>query len=276
MSMAIDRQFIFSAHKLQDYLDCERRFELKYLAQQQWPAIRSEPVYELEQQIQLGEQFHLFAQQFFSHIPEEAIQSQIRDAQLAQWWQEFVPFARNFLDHDCFAEHRISFQLEQRRFIAILDLLVIHKNGDYKILDWKTNKKKPGSAQVKKSIQSRLYPLLLLLSEEKRTGSPKIDPNKIEMTYWFANYPHNPESFRYSNFQFQEDLSFIQELIQRITSLQRGEFQKTSVIERCKFCQYRSLCERGSAAGSMTDLEDDIWDEEIEDIDFSQIGEIAF
>ena len=37
--MKPENDFIFSAHNLQDYLDCPRRFELKYILKQPWPAI---------------------------------------------------------------------------------------------------------------------------------------------------------------------------------------------------------------------------------------------
>ena len=51
--------FIFSANNLQDYLDCPRRFELKYILKQNWPAITSQPVQEMENKILMGNRFHL-------------------------------------------------------------------------------------------------------------------------------------------------------------------------------------------------------------------------
>jgi len=274
--LEISNQFTFSAYKLQDYLDCERRFELKYLLKQQWPAIRSEPIYELEQQMQLGQQFHLFAQQFFSNIATGEIQKQINDETLSLWWDNFVPFAKNLLSQEYDAEHKISIKLNNMRFIAILDLLIIDKNMKYAIIDWKTNKKKPSSQQIKNSIQSRLYPLVLFLSENERISPNHISPDQIEMLYWFANFPDQIESFQYSNYQYQEDLTFLQELIQKISQKKPGEFLKTTRTQSCKFCQYRSLCERGTIAGSQDNPEVDIWNEEIVDIDFSQIGELEF
>ncbi|MHB8133455.1 MAG: PD-(D/E)XK nuclease family protein [Anaerolineaceae bacterium] len=274
--MEINNQFTFSAYKLQDYLDCERRFELKYLLKQQWPAIQSEPIHELEQQMQFGQQFHLFAQQFFSNIPTEEIQKQVDNETLNSWWGNFVPFAKSLLTKEYFAERKIGIKLSNTRFIAILDLLVIDKKNTYTIIDWKTNKKKPSSQQIKNSIQSRLYPLVLFLSENERISPNKISPDQIEMIYWFANFPDKMETFKYSNYQFEEDLSFFQEIIQKISLKKTGEFLKTTRTQLCKYCQYRSLCERGTTPGSLDNPEDEIWNEEILDIDFSQIGEVEF
>ena len=269
-------QFIFSAYKLQDYLDCERRFELKHILKQSWPAIQSEPVQLLEQQMQMGEQFHLLAQQFFTNIPEALIEKQIEHDQLAAWWKNFLKFSRNYLNEIHFAEYKIGYKLNDFRLTAIYDLLVIEKNKKYTIIDWKTNKTKTKSHQIKQTIQSRLYPLLLVLNGENFPNTNRIDPEQIEMIYWFANFPDQPEFIQYSSYQFQEDLDFIKSLINQISSKNIGEFLKTDHTQLCNFCKYRSLCERGTSAGLLDELEEELWQEHIIDIDFSQIGEIEF
>ena len=53
--MPLADNFIFSANNLQDYLDCPRRFELKYILKQNWPAITSQPVLEMENRISNGQ-----------------------------------------------------------------------------------------------------------------------------------------------------------------------------------------------------------------------------
>jgi hypothetical protein len=60
--------FVFSANSLQDYQDCPRRFELKYLLKQSWPAVESEPVLEFEHKVQLGSQFHQLVYQYLNGI----------------------------------------------------------------------------------------------------------------------------------------------------------------------------------------------------------------
>jgi hypothetical protein len=45
----------------------------------------------------------------------------------------------------------------------------------------------------------------------------------------------------------------------------------------CRFCVYRSLCERGTAAGSLDDVDYRDFETEIEvDLDFEQIAEIEY
>jgi hypothetical protein len=153
---------------------------------------------------------------------------------------------------------------------------VIEKNKKYTIIDWKTNKTKTKSHQIKQTIQSRLYPLLLVLNGENFPNTNRIDPEQIEMIYWFANFPDQPEFIQYSSYQFQEDLDFIKSLINQISSKNIGEFLKTDHTQLCNFCKYRSLCERGTSAGLLDELEEELWQEDIIDIDFSQIGEIEF
>jgi hypothetical protein len=41
--------FQFSQGSLQDYVDCRRRFQLRYLDQLAWPAVEAEPLLEHEQ-----------------------------------------------------------------------------------------------------------------------------------------------------------------------------------------------------------------------------------
>ena len=41
--MSILPNFVFSQSSLQDYVDCARRFELRYIDELRWPAVVAEP-----------------------------------------------------------------------------------------------------------------------------------------------------------------------------------------------------------------------------------------
>jgi hypothetical protein len=100
----------------------------------------------------------------------------------------------------------------------------------------------------------------------------------IQMVYWFAGFPEQPEKFSYDRKQYNADNAFLTKLVQEISNLNEAGFNLTPDTARCRFCVYRSLCDRGVKAGAL----DEIWDtfdpestREVE-IDFDQIAEIEF
>ena len=268
----------YSQSNLQTFLDCQRKFELKYLRRQIWPAIQTEPILLIEEHIKNGNQFHLMAQQFFTGLQPDVILSQTNNQILQDWWISFLKFAHQFENHHCQPEVFISSNLKTRRFVGIFDLLVFSPGEKYYIIDWKTNNHKPGRSILEKHIQTRLYPLLLTLAGDQWNNNKKIEPHQIEMIYWFTNDPENPESFLYSQQQVEEDLEFFHHLVEIIEKTKPNEFQLTENEKMCKFCQYRSLCNRGIKPGSIQEegaVDLDLFAEEIIDLDIEQIGEIS-
>ena len=61
--MPLPPDFHFSQGNLQDYSDCPRRFQLRYLLELAWPAVEAEPADEFETRIRDGEAFHRMVQQ---------------------------------------------------------------------------------------------------------------------------------------------------------------------------------------------------------------------
>src|SRR5512143_2637063 len=86
-------RFEFSQSSLQDYVDCRRRFQLRYLQRVAWPAIQAEPAREFERHIQRGERFHRLAQQYLVGVPVEKLDRMASadvDENLQRWWQNFI------------------------------------------------------------------------------------------------------------------------------------------------------------------------------------------
>ena len=99
----------------------------------------------------------------------------------------------------------------------------------------------------------------------------------MELVYWFSNAPQQPERFPYSASQHQENLAYMAGLIGRIQSASEADFFLTQDENACRFCVYRSLCDRGAEAGALPDLTSFEADaSEFIELDFDQIGEIEF
>jgi hypothetical protein len=82
--------FQFSQGSLQDYIDCHRRFQLRYLVQLAWPAVESEPVLESERFMQQGARFHRMVQQHLLGISAERLAMLAKDEDLLRWWENYL------------------------------------------------------------------------------------------------------------------------------------------------------------------------------------------
>lgn len=273
----------FSQSSLQDYLECPRRFELRYLKRLQWPAIKSEPVLEHERRILLGERFHHTVHQSILGVPPEMLEASLDEPELAAWWGHFVRSALvESLPEKRLPEKTVTAFWEGFHFIAKYDLLAIEPGKRAVIVDWKTSVKRQPSALLQNSVQSRLYPFLLVLAGGFLNDGQPVEPEQVEMIYWFANFPEQPEHFRYSEERYQADREFLRSVTGQIAQTPEGMFLLTDDVRKCRFCNYRSLCDRGEKAGSLAELaeeEDESGPDAgrgIDDIDFDQIGEIAF
>src|SRR5262245_16235251 len=79
----------FSQSSLQDYMDCARRFQLRYLERLSYPAVESEPALENEKHQQEGEYFHRLVQQHLIGISEEQVSKLANTPNLQRWWDNF-------------------------------------------------------------------------------------------------------------------------------------------------------------------------------------------
>lgn len=277
--MPLPPDFSFSQHNLQDYLDCPRRFQLRYLERLAWPAVQSEPILEQEHHMQLGERFHQLVQQHQLGLPVEALDGiAAADPDLLGWWQAY----RRALPQDLPPLRRVEYTLSAPfagfRLLAKYDLLAIQPGQRALIVDWKTNRNRPSAARLRERVQTRLYPFLLTLAGAFLNGGVAWQPEQVELVYWFTADPEKPQRFTYSAARYQEDEKLLRAWIDAIQRSADRPMLMTKDIERqCKLCNYRSFCERGQRAGAW---DEDSADAEPEapsiDFDFGQIEEIEF
>jgi PD-(D/E)XK nuclease superfamily len=277
--MSLNPDFHFSQNNLQDYVDCPRRFELRHIQHLEWPALQSEPVLLQEQLMVQGRQFHKMVQQIMVGLPVETLIENVDSANLAQWWDNFMqsnPLIA--LPGKRYVEHYLSCPLAGYRLTAQYDLLAVEPGKRAVILDWKTSSRKPRREFLKNRLQTRVYRYMLVEAGKQLNDNQPLLPEQVEMTYWFAEFPGEPEHFLYDQKQFYEDRKFLTDLVVEIAHHESGQFILTPDEKKCLYCSYRSLCNRGEKAGNWADQE-----EEPEttrpltvDLNFEQIGEVEF
>ena len=265
-----------SQSSLQDYVDCARRFQLRYLERLSYPAIESEPALENEKHQQEGEYFHRLVQQYLIGIPSAQISKLANSANLQRWWENFLaaPDLRGLKDlGDLLPEATLSAPLGKYRLLAKYDLIAI-ENGKATIYDWKTYRKRPRNEFLSARMQTRVYRALLVHAGAHLNNGQAFDPEQIEMVYWFADFPNEPARFTYTSAQYKRDWDMLVKLADEVRSA--SSYPLTDDTTKCSYCPYRSYCNRGVRAGDVDQAEAEMEAEELFDVNFEQIGEIAF
>lgn len=282
--MSLIDNFQFSQASLQDFMDCRRRFQLRYLQHVVWPAVESEPVLENERFLQQGARFHRMIQQYLLGVPGERLVDLASDEDLGRWWENYLAFAPQLDDRAgevvLYPEVALNASLGNHNLVAKCDLVVVGREGQATIYDWKTSLKRPQRRWLEGRLQTRVYLYLLVRAGAHLNQGEAFLPEKIEMVYWFADYPSHPERFPYSLGHYQADEEFLLGMVGTIEGLGGADFPLTDDARVCRYCVFRSLCDRGVEAGSFKEQEDAIMEESAEgpdfEIDFDQIAEIEF
>ena len=257
-------------------MDCARRFKLRYLDRLSYPAAETEPTLENEKHQQEGEYFHRLVQQHLIGIPAEQIAKFANTPTLQRWWENFQNSKdlRHFKDlSGLYPEATLSAPLGKHRLLAKYDLIAL-QDGKAVIYDWKTYRKRPRNEWLNARMQTRVYRALLVQAGAHLNNGKPFEPEQIEMVYWFADFPEEPAQLPYTSAQFQRDWDTLLKLSEEVASA--SSYPLTEDRQKCLFCTYRSYCERGVRAGDVEQAEAEMEAEELFDVNFEQIGEIAF
>ena len=268
---ALPTPFTFSQSSLQDYVDCARRFQLRYVDQLNWPAIDTEPVIENERRQLEGQLFHRLIQRYFLGVPAENLSMMANTPNLERWWNNFKRELGSL--EESHPELTLSTPIGNHRLVAKYDLIAV-QNNKATIYDWKTYAKRPRDEWMSARWQTRVYRSLLIQAGAYLNNGNSFEPEQIEMIYWYADFPSEPTGFKYDANQFNRDWAVIEKVVNEISSVK--EFLLTEDEKMCRFCVYRSYCNRGVQAGPMDEAETEMESEAAFDVNFEQIGEIEF
>jgi hypothetical protein len=278
--MPLPPDFQFSQGSLQDYVDCPRRFQLRYLLRLAWPAPVAEPMREYERHMQDGEAFHRLVHQHILGLPPARLGLAIRSEQedLSRWWQNYLACAPASLSGDRYPELAVSAPVGAHRLMARYDLVAIDLLQGATIFDWKTALVRPHRSGLALRLQTRVYRYLLVRAAADLTSGHVLAPEQVSMVYWFADFPGEPERFDYDGVQYAADVLYLTRLIEQIDRCGDADLPCADDDRPCGFCSYRSLCNRGVRAGDAAAMDDDLAEVagSATGFDFEQIAEIAF
>lgn len=278
--MKLPKDFDFTQSNLQDYVDCPYRFFLRYILHTKWPALVVDDAIDFEKRGQTGARFHRLVQQHLVGVPQDRLYELAAadpNPDVALWWEDFLLHVPPWLEGDRFVETILTTHLGGYRLLAKYDLIQIHED-QFTIFDWKTSQKRPRKDWLLERVQSRLYPFILTHAGRTLINRSGTHPDQISMNYWFAPHPQTPVALPYSQKAYDVDQGYFMGLIKEILNLDEHDFARTSDLNKCRFCVYRSHCDRGTEAGDLAAF--DAFEMEPEDfkldIEFEEIAEIKF
>ncbi len=276
--MPLPEDFAFSQSALQDYADCARRFELRYVRDVRWPALETQSALEHETQTQKGQTFHHLVHQHALGVPAATLEATLPnhnddDEELRAWWQRYLQWQTQQKQWaaERYPEITLTAALDENLLMAQYDLIVKQTDGSFLIVDWKTGKP-ANRARLASRMQTLVYPFVLKHAGDWLNDGQSIQAERIRMVYWFAADGSQLE-FKADAETMQRDEMRLRQLLSDIGK--DYEWALTEDKKKCRFCVYRSLCERGDVAGALDELEDDELADTV-NLDFEAIEEIAF
>jgi hypothetical protein len=240
--------FQYSQENLQDYVECARRFQLRYLMRQQWPAPLAEPLRDAETELRLGDDFHRLVERHFLGLTATPPAGLLSD-----WWRAFESHPPSDLPGAIRKPEAIySIPLSGRRLVAKFDLVAIEPGKRIVIVDWKTTRHRPSRKTLETRLQTAVYRYVAVEALTHDFGGP-VPPDAVQLIYWFAVTPERPETFHYYGAQHAATGTFIRDLVAKIEQHTQPIWPLTDDLRKCEHCNYRSFCERGSYAAPLTD-----------------------
>jgi len=266
-----DAVFTFSQSSLQDYQDCPRRFQLRYVQDVQWPAVEVEPVAQAEGRQRDALLFHRLVQQHFLGLPEGALAEMAGSPDVARWWRNFGMGTPDLDGWQLYSEKALTCRVGSHRLISKYDLLAI-RDGKAVIFDWKTHAHRPKNEWLAARMQTKVYRAMLVRAGAELNGGRRFAPGDVSMSYWFAEFPGEPAVFDYDERQHARAWEMLEGLVREIAAA--SNFPLTDDATACRFCSYRSLCDRGQRAGTGPEYEPEPSQDDSPGGEFEQIGEV--
>lgn len=252
----------FSRYKLTTFLACQRRFQLRYVRDLPWPA---EPVTEAWREAsRRGRAFHRMLHRHFLDLP--VAEPAGDDPALQRWWRIFREEAPSLPASERRPEETLTVPIDGHRLSGRFDLLILSGDRAH-IFDWKTEARPRSATALRDDWQTVLYLALLVEgSRALRPGGPPLNPEKVDLTYWFVQAPQAAVTIPYGHDAHAENWQRLTDLVRLIDHRlsEEGVWPLTDDWEECGRCAYQVFCGRQGAppADRPSWQEEASWEEE--------------
>ena len=214
--------------------------------------MQAEPLLEHERHLERGAEFHRLIERHQLGVDASLLSASISDPDLLRWWQAYLGFEYlHQLDGKRYPEFTLSARVGDAVLVATFDLLVVGER--VVIFDWKTYSRRPALQWFEARLQTRVYPFVVCSSG----FGGGLSPEQVLMVYWLSGVPEQPVVIQYDSGRLERDQRYLEGLVLDVGGrlLSAEEIWPLVVdVARCDFCEFRSLCARGSSAGILDDV----------------------
>jgi len=205
-----------------------------------------------------GLEFHRMVHQHLLGIPPEELGNAASSENVRSWWDNYGAANLQLEGWAMRSELTLYAMIGPHRLVAKYDLIAC-RDSHAVIYDWKTWGRRPTDEWLSRRWQTRVYRALLVKGGAVLNEGQPFIPEDVSMIYWFAEFPGDPATISYDSLQLERDWAAIQAQISEIAD--RQSFPMTEHRRRCRFCVFRSYCDRGERAGEWQEPGDEAYAE---------------